>query len=124
MFKTYQRNTYVSQDSKNIAILTWVGCLFTLFLFPLILYLAKTDDDYIKDQSKEAINWSITFIAAFFGLSLVMLILITIYEPLGYIIGIGTTLLMLAHLIFCFLGAVSSYHGKDFELTYMIRLFK
>lgn len=125
MFHSYHRNAYVSQDSKNIAVLNWIGCFFTLFLFPIILYLAKTSDNYISEQAKEAINWSLTFIASSLGLFLIGIILSVIYEPLGFFtLAIATTLLMLSHLIFCFLGAVSCYHGKDFELTYIIRLFK
>ena len=58
----------VSQDSKNLALLLWIGTLFFGFIPGLVLYLVKKDDPYIVDQSKEALNWSITvFIGTLVG---------------------------------------------------------
>ena len=36
----------VSQESKNFALLTWIGTLFFGFIPGLIVYLVKTDDAY------------------------------------------------------------------------------
>ena len=49
-----------SQDSRNIAVLVWIGTFFFGFVPSLIVYLIKTDDAYVRDQSKEALNWAIT----------------------------------------------------------------
>ena len=51
-----------SQDARNIAMLIWVGTIFLSFVPGLIVYLVRKDDDFIVDQAKEALNWSITFI--------------------------------------------------------------
>jgi len=34
----------VSQDSKNLGLLNWLGCLFTGFVVPLVLLLIKKED--------------------------------------------------------------------------------
>ncbi|HUL81601.1 MAG TPA: DUF4870 domain-containing protein, partial [Gammaproteobacteria bacterium] len=49
-------------ESRNIAVLVWVGTIFFGFIPSLIVYLIKKDDAYVLDQSKEALNWSITVI--------------------------------------------------------------
>ena len=56
----------VTQDSKNIAILTWIGTLFFGFIPSLIIYLVKKDDAYVQAQAKEALNWSLIWIALSF----------------------------------------------------------
>jgi hypothetical protein len=57
--------TQVSQDSKNLALLLWIGTIFFGFIPGLIMYLVKKDDPYILDQSKEALNWAITAIIGY-----------------------------------------------------------
>ena len=103
------------QDSKNIALLTWIGTIFFGFIPGLIFYLIKKDDAYIQDQAKEALNWSITAI-------------------IGYIVGfiltfvlIGILVLMvlgICHLVFCIMGAVSTSKGNKFRVPFAIRLIK
>jgi uncharacterized Tic20 family protein len=105
----------VPQDSKNIAVLTWIGTVFLGFIPGLIIYLVKKDDAYVQDQAKESLNWSITAI-------------------IGYIAGIVLTfvligpLVMLAvgicHLVFCILGAVGTSKGESFRVPFALRLIK
>jgi uncharacterized protein len=105
----------ISQDSKNIALLTWIGTLFLGFIPSLIIYLVKKDDVYIQSQAKEALNWSIT---AFFGYIIAMILtFIVIGILLMPVIGI-------CHLVFCIMGAVSTSKGKDFRSPFAIRLIK
>jgi uncharacterized Tic20 family protein len=104
-----------SQESRNIALLTWIGTIFFGFIPPLIVYLIKKDDAYVVDQSKEALNWSIT--AAF-----------------GYVAGIILTIILvgvlvmlavgLCHLVFCIMGAVAASNGKPFRVPFAVRLIK
>ena len=49
-----------SRDSRNIAVLVWVGTIFLWFVPGLLAYLLKRDDAYVVDQGVEALNWSIT----------------------------------------------------------------
>ncbi len=105
----------VPQDSKNLAVLNWVGTIFLGFLPGLILYLVQKEDDYVQDQSKEALNWSITLLFGYciaFFLSFLVIGLF-LFPILG-----------LVHLIFCILGIVGTQKGETFRVPYAIRLIK
>ncbi len=105
----------VSQDSRNLALLNWLGTLFFGFIPCLILFLVKKDDAYVLDQSKEALNWSITAI-------------------IGYVIGTILTFIVIgllviaavaiAHLVFCIMGTVAASSGKPFRVPFTLRLIK
>jgi uncharacterized Tic20 family protein len=105
----------VPQDSKNIALLIWIGSILFGFIPSLIAYLIKKDDPYIQDQAKEALNWSITVSIGYFA---------------GYILTffvIGLLLLPvlgICNLVFCIMGAISVSDGKPFRVPFAIRLIK
>lgn len=110
-----EKSIEISQDSKNIAIMTWIGTLFFGFIPGLVIYLVKKDDPYIQDQAKEALNWSITAIIAYFAGAILTFILI----------GILVFIVMgICHLIFCIMGAVGAASGKRFRAPFAIRLIK
>lgn len=105
----------VSQDSKNIALLMWLGTIFFSFIPALIIYLIKTDDAYLADQSKEALNWSITvFIGTIIGWVLCIILI-------GFLVlmAIG-----LVNIIFCILGVVATSNGRAFRTPFAVRLIK
>lgn len=105
----------MNQDSKNLAILNWVGTIFLGFIPGLILYLLKTDDEYVSEQSKEALNWSITVVIG--NVVAFILTFIAIGALLFPIIG-------LAHLVFCLMGAFAVAKGEHFRVPWAIRLIK
>lgn len=105
----------VNQESKNISLLVWIGTLFFGFIPGLIVYLIKKDDAYILDQSKEALNWSITAIIGYVISAVLMFVLIG--ALLMAILGI-------VHLVFCIMGAVATSKGQAFRVPYAIRLIK
>ncbi|MBU3068636.1 DUF4870 domain-containing protein [Aestuariicella sp. G3-2] len=105
----------LTQDSKNLAVLNWVGTIFLGFLPGLILYLVQKEDTYVQDQSKEALNWSITLLFGYciaFFLSFIVIGLF-LFPVLGVV-----------HLIFCILGIVGAQKGETFRVPYAIRLIK
>lgn len=105
----------VPQDSKNLAVLNWVGTIFLGFLPGLILYLVQKEDSYVQDQSKEALNWSITLLFGYciaFFLSFIVIGLF-LFPILGVI-----------HLVFCILGIVGTQKGETFRVPYAVRLIK
>jgi uncharacterized Tic20 family protein len=56
----------LSKEAKQMAMLAHLLGIFLGFLGPLIIYLTKKDDDeFIEDQSKEALNFQITLIIAY-----------------------------------------------------------
>ena len=104
-----------NQDSNNMALLMWIGTLFFGFIPGLVLFLIKKDDSYIQEQSKEALNWSITsFLGYIVGFILSFILIGMLVFP---IIGI-------CHFIFCIMGAVATSTGKQFRVPFAIRLIK
>jgi uncharacterized Tic20 family protein len=105
----------VTQDSKNIAVLTWIGTLFFYFIPSLIVYLLKKDDAYVQTQAKEALNWCITTAIAY------AICFVLAFVLIGFV---GFVALGLCHLVCCIMGAVACSNGKDFVLPFAIRLIK
>jgi uncharacterized Tic20 family protein len=105
----------VSQESKNTALLIWIGTIFLGFIPSLIVYLVKKDDAYILDQSKEALNWSITALIVYVVgvITMVLLIGLVILPVLG-----------ICHLVFCIMGAVGASKGDAFRVPFALRLIK
>lgn len=105
----------ISQDSKNIALLVWIGTIFFGFIPGLVVYLVKKDDAYILDQAKEALNWSITALIGYMaGMLLTFILIGLLVIP---VVGI-------CHLIFCILGAVATSKGDSFRVPFALRLIK
>lgn len=117
-----------SQDSTNLALINWLGCLFFGFIPPLIIMLVKKDDPYVQSQAKEALNWSITFVLGYIGLWIIAMILgfilAFIFAPLAIIPMIFVFLFAFSHLVFCVMGAIQCAAGKDFRVPFNIRLIK
>ncbi len=105
----------ITQESKNMVLLMWIGTIFFAFLPSLIVYLIKKDDPYIQDQAKEALNWSITAMIGYFAGALLTVIFIGVL----IVIAVG-----LAHLVFCIMGALAASNEKPFRAPFAIRLLK
>lgn len=120
--------TSTTQDSNNMALLNWLGCLFFGFIPPLVLFLVKKDDAYVQAQAKEALNWCITFFITYIGLWIIAMILgailAFIWAPLALIPMIFLFLYAFSHIIVCVMGAVKSSSGQDFKVPFNIRLIK
>ncbi|MGN0920893.1 MAG: DUF4870 domain-containing protein [Cellvibrio sp.] len=101
-----------SQDAKTLSLLVWLGTMFFGFLVSLIVFLIKKDDAYVLDQSREALNWSITAMLVSFVL------IITV-------IGIAIVWLVpIINFIFCILGVIATSSGKPFRVPFALRLIK
>ena len=105
----------VTQDSKNMGLLIWIGTIFFGFIPGLVFFLMKKDDAYIQAQAKEALNWSITATIGYFISLLLTLVLIGV---------LGFFILGICHIVFCILGAIAVSNGKDFRVPFAIRLIK
>jgi uncharacterized Tic20 family protein len=110
-----QATETVSQDSKNIALMTWIGTIFFGFVPGLIFMLVKKDDAYIQAQSKEALNWSITAIIGMMASGILTVLLI------GFL---GFFVVGMCNLAFCVMGAIAASNGKAFKVPFAIRLIK
>jgi uncharacterized protein len=101
------------KESKNTAVLIWIGTLFLGFIPSLIIYLVKRDDPYILDQSKEALNWSITAAIGYVAAIILTFVLI------GFL---AFAALGICHLVFCVMGAMGASNGKAFRVPFALRL--
>jgi uncharacterized Tic20 family protein len=110
-----QESNAVSQDSKNLALLLWLGTIFFGFIPSLVLYLVKKDDAYLLDQSKEALNWSITAILGVIAGMILAIILIGI---------LVIWVVALCNLIFGIMGVIAASSGKPFRVPFALRLIK
>ena len=105
----------MTQDSKNIALLIWVGTIPFGFIPGLIGYLFKNDDAFITAHSKEALNWAITLFIAYTIASFLTIIFIGV---------LMLPLIGICHLVFCILGAVAASKGDLYLAPVAIRLIK
>lgn len=106
---------HASQDAKNLVLLLWLGTLFFGFIPGLLMYLLKKDDSYVLDQSKEALNWSITALIGYVAGVILTIILIGVVVMAA--VGI-------CHLVFCIMGVIAATNGKAFRVPYTLRLIK
>jgi len=84
----------VGKDARTMALLAHVLGIFTSFVVPLIIWLVKKDDDeFIADQAKEALNFHITVIIAYFGVIVISVITMGIGALLFPVLGIGVLVL-------------------------------
>ncbi len=105
----------VSQDAKNLALLMWLGTIFFGFIPSLVLFLIKKDDEYLLDQSREALNWSITAILGVVAGAILTVILIGILVIWA---------VALCNLIFCIMGVINVSSGQKFRVPFAVRLIK
>lgn len=105
----------VPQDSRNLALLIWIGTIFLSFIPGLIVFLIKKDDAYVYDQAKEALNWSITVVIGYVASLILTIILI---GPL-LMFAIGA-----CNLVFGVLGAIGCSKGEQFRVPWTLRLVK
>lgn len=106
----------ISAESKQLALLIWVGSIIFGFIPSLILFLVKKDDEFVLDQSKEALNWTIVVAIAFVVLSVV-----SVFIPF---LGILSLLLWAASVVFCIMGAVAVNKGEKYRLPFSIAIIK
>ena len=106
----------VSQDDKNIALLTHLGGIFFTFLPALIVWLLKKDNSpFLEDQAKEALNFQITVIIGYAVGFLLTVLLIGIF--MIWVVGIS-------NLIFCIVAAVKASSGVRYRYPFTLRLIK
>lgn len=106
----------VSQDDKNIALLTHLGGIFFTFIPSLVVWLLKKDDSpFLADQAKEALNFQITVILGLAAGMVLTLILVGILM----IWAVGIT-----NLVLCIVAAVKASSGERYRYPFALRLIK
>ena len=107
-----------SQDQRTMALLAHILGIFTGFLGSLIIWLVNKDNpekSFVTDQAKEALNFQITLIIAYFISGILTLVLI------GFLLlaalGIG-------NLVLCIIAAMKANNGERYRYPLTLRLIK
>lgn len=105
-----------SKDDTNMALLAHLLVIFTWFIGPLIVWLIKKEQGgFVEEQSREALNFSLTMTLALVASYILMLALI------GFILAPIVCLLVL---IFPIIAAVKSSSGTSYRYPLTIRMIK
>ncbi|AUZ06261.1 MULTISPECIES: DUF4870 domain-containing protein [Vitreoscilla] len=100
-------NANVSKDERGLALVMWLGSLVFLMIPAMIVLLNGNASDYLKQQAREALNWTSTFLLGSVACTILMLI---------FIGGPLQVLLSIAHVIFCLLGANAARSGSTYRV--------
>ena len=101
-------------DQRTWAIVSHLSGIFVSFIGPLVIWLVfRGRGAYLEDQAKEALNFQITLVIAYFVGGILS------------IIGVGLILIFLAWLatiVFGILAAVASSRGEPYRYPVNIRM--
>lgn len=116
-------------DDKQWAMFAHFGGI--LWILPsLIIYLVFKDRGaFTRQESKEALNWQITFVGAYIVLSILIAILSAVLLFSGgwavvQLLGWLPWLLYIANVIFSILGGMKVKNGEPYRYPVALRLIK
>jgi len=99
----------------GLAALTHILGLFTGFIDPLIVCLLRPQEDFVKDQARESLNFQITVVIA--SIISGILVIILVGALLLLIVGLGD-------LILSIVGAVRASEGLYYRYPFCIRILQ
>ena len=97
----------VAKDQRDIAAVMWLASLIFLMIPGMLVLLNHNASQYLKQQAREALNWTSTFVLG--SIVCTILTLIFIGGPLQVLLGV-------AHLVFCLMGANAARSGNAFRV--------
>jgi len=105
-----------NKDARTFAMLAHLLAIFTCFIGPLIIWLVKKDEHaYVDEQGKEALNFQITVVIAWFAAGVLSFLCI------GFLLF---PLIWIGDLIFCILACVAANKGEHYRYPVAIRFIK
>ena len=105
-----------SSDEKTMSLIAHAGGIFFGFLPALIIYLTKGNESaFIKEESREALNFQITLAIGYVVSTVLMIVLIGFLTALA--IWVGSLVLMI-------MAAVAVNNGQSYRYPINIRLVK
>jgi uncharacterized Tic20 family protein len=106
--------TTPSTDDKNIAVITHItGIFFSIFPGLIVWLLKKDESPYISEQAREALNFQISLLIAYFIAGVLAFILI------GFLLF---PLIWLANAVFSIIAAVTVSKGESYRYPLSLRL--
>ena len=103
-------------DEKTMGILSHILCIVGGFIAPLIIYLIKKDESaYIREQSKEALNFQLTMLICY----IVSWILIFVFIGIIFVF-----LVIILNLVLIIIATIKASEGKLYKYPINFRLIK
>jgi len=112
--KVEKKPVAVAGDN-NLAMLAHILGIFTGFVGPLIIFLVKPEEGYVRTQAKEALNFWITISLAYIVGSILMIIFIG-----GLIMAVAG----IYGLIMGIIASMAASKGEDYKYPFAIRFVK
>jgi uncharacterized Tic20 family protein len=105
-----------TSDEKTMSLIAHAGGIFFGFLPALIVYLTKgTESAFVKEESKEALNFQITLAIGYVVSSVLVVVLIGLLMlPVVWVVGT----------IFMIMAAIAVNKGESYKYPVNIRLVK
>ncbi len=106
------------QEDRVVALIVHLTGIVASVIVPLIIWLVNKDNPskaWLNDQSKEALNFQITVLIAYFVSSVLAFI------------GIGVLLafaVWVANLVLCILAGIKANEGVSYRYPFALRLIK
>ena len=108
----------VSQDDKTMAMIGHLSGIIAGFIGPLVIWLInkdKTDKEWLNGQAKEALNFQITVLIAWFVAAALSLLLI------GFLLY---PVILIGNIVLCIMAGMKANNGDDYRYPFALRLIK
>ena len=108
----------VTQDDKTMALIGHISGIVAGFIGPLVIWLInkdKTEKEWLNGQAKEALNFQITILIAYFVCGVLTLVLI------GFLLMFAV---WVANLVLCIMAGMKANEGADYRYPFALRLIK
>lgn len=106
--------TVSDSDRRTWAMLGHLGGIVLGFIAPLIVWIMYKDrDEFLKDQSTEALNFQITMVIAYVAATVLS------------VVGIGLLLyplIWIANLVLCIMAGMAANRGERYRYPFALRL--
>jgi uncharacterized Tic20 family protein len=103
-------------DRKLWGMLAHLGGIVLGFIAPLIVWaMYKDRDEFLKDQSTEALNFQITILIAYVASMVLTFIFIGILTSLATFV---------INIVFCIIGGMAANRGERYRYPFALRLVK
>lgn len=105
-----------TSDEKTMSLIAHAGGIFFGFLPALVVYLTKGNESaFVKEESKEALNFQITLAIAYVISTVLIIVLIGLLMMLA--VWVGSVILMI-------MAAIAVNKGEAYRYPINIRLIK
>lgn len=119
---------YPESHSHNRAAKLWAATIFLGFIASAAfhpknhadLYYMYENDQFIEVESKESLNWSITFLVMYFSTKMMT----TISDFFTLIMLIALPVFLVLHIVFCVRGILTVLKGEHYRVPFAIRFIQ